>query len=133
MKKLIAFIAIMIVLIAGLGWAAPTVTESGSTVEISEIDADFTYTTSCMLYGRDGNGAKINFIHMIAGTEAEYVVIKNGSDSGPTIFYSMDSTHTGTTRPVYYHGVRLRPVLDFNVSSVSHDGTKVIIQLWPQQ
>ena len=132
MKKLIVFIAIMFVFIATSVWAAPTLTESGKTVEISEIDADFTYTTSCMLYGRNGQGARVNFIHLVSGTEYEYVVIKNGSDSGPVIFYSMDSTHIGTS-PVYYYGARLQPVLDFNVSSVAHDSTKVIIQLWPQQ
>lgn len=112
--------------------AANVLTELGPTVEIAQIDSDFTYTASCLLYGRDGTGVRINFIQLIGGGAGCYVRIKELKSEGATIFYSMDSTLTGC-QPIYYHGAKLRPFLDFSASSVAHDTTSVVIQLWPQQ
>lgn len=142
MRKIIILLFCMIVLSFGANANAdPTVTESGGTVEVSAIDADFTYSTSCMMYGKDGSGVRMDWIQFIPGTAwgtgtlGCYVTVKDGSDAGPTILYSQacDLGSDFILAPVYFHGAKVRPVIDFSASSVGHDSSKVIFQLWPQQ
>lgn len=136
--------ALILMVLAAILWtsfafAQCVITESGPFVEISGIDSDFTYSASCMLYGRDGMGARIDWIQFIpggawgTGTLGCYVTIKDGTDSGPTIFYSQAcdlGVDWDILPPVYYHGSKLRPVIDFSVSSVGHDTSKVIFKIW---
>jgi len=139
MKK-ISFLSILIVLVfVSISFADPTVTESGNTVEVSEIDADFTYSTSSMMYGKNGEGVDLDWILWIpgegyeTGTAGCYVTVKDGSDSGPIIFYSEESD-AGAHGPsiIYFHGARSKPVIDFSASSVGHDSSKMIFKLWPK-
>ena len=140
MKRLFLILSLIVLLLPVPSFADPDVTESGQTIEVSGIDGDFTYTTSSMLYGRDGQGARMDWILFVPGTAYAtgtagcYVTIKNGTDAGPVIFYSEESD-AGAHGPsiIYYHGTRVKPVIDFSVSSVAHDTSKVIFQLWPQQ
>jgi len=130
----------LIIMFCYNAFSAPTVTESGDFVMVSEIDADFIYTESCVLYGRDGMGVPIDWILFIpgdgwgTGTLGCYVEIKDASDTGPVIFYSQacDLTDDPDFLPIYYHGSKIRPVIDFSVSSVAHDESKVIFKLWRQ-
>jgi len=141
MKKLCVFLALIVFFVAGAVYAEPTTTESDTTVEVSEIDADWTYSSSCMMYGRDGMGVRMDWILFVPGEGWEvgtlgcYVAIKNGSDSGPIIYYAQASDLASGMAPfpIYYHGAKIRPVIDFSASSVGHDSSKVIFQLWPQQ
>jgi hypothetical protein len=138
MKKfLIGLMGLVLVLcVASFSMAQCVVTESGPFVEISGIDSDFIYTESSTLYG-DGQGAPIDWIMFIpgagwgTGTLGCYVTIKNGSDSGPVLFYSQ-ACDLGTDwfqNPTYYNGSKLRPVIDFSASSVGHDTSKVLFKL----
>jgi len=126
MKRLALILALL--LIPFTLYAGNSVTVTGDTVLLKNIDSDFTYSGQSILYGPSGEGARINFIKMTDTDEQSYITIKNGSDSGATIFYTISSYGQD---PVYYHGARLKPVLDFSASSVGHDTTQVIIQLWP--
>jgi hypothetical protein len=141
MRKLFLLMlcAFVVIWFSGIANSDPTVTEGGTTVEVSEIDADFTYSTSCMMYGRDGSGVRMDWILFIpgegfeAGTAGCYVSIKEGTDSGPLIFYSQESD-AGLCGPsiIYFNGSKIRPVIDFSASSVGHDSSKVIFKLWPE-
>lgn len=109
--------------------ADPDVVETGPFVYISGIDADFNYTYSSMLYGKYGAGVKIDWIWLIDKTAAGvYVKIDEATDAGAGLFYSYISEDFQST-PVYYHGARMRPVLDYSESSVGHDSTVVIIKV----
>jgi len=137
MKKYLAAL-VLLVFLPFIAVAAPVITESGAIIEVSDIDADFTYTSSCTLTGPDGMGARMDWIMFIpgvgwgTGTLECYVVIKDGSDSGPILYYSQacDLGTDWSPQPVYYQGARVRPVIDFSVSSVGHDSSKVIFKLW---
>lgn len=139
---LFSAILLSLALIAIASWtnAEPTTTEAGYTVEVSEIDDDFTYSASSMLYGRNGEGARLDWILFVpgegyeAGTAGCWITIKEKTDAGPIIFYSEESD-AGARGPsiIYFHGARARPVIDFSASSVGHDSSKVIFKLWPQQ
>ena len=139
MKKIMALLFAILLFGGGIkAFSEPLVTEAGDFVMISNIDADFTYTASCTLNGVDGSGAKMDWIMFISapawgtGALGGYVTIKEGTDAGPTIFYSQacDLTDDPDFIPIYYHGSKLRPVIDFSVSSVAHDSSKVIFKLW---
>ena len=138
MKRFFVGLIALLFLIPFTVNAAPTITESGAFIEVSEIDADFTYTASCTLTGLDGKGARMDWIMFIpgaawgTGTLECYVTIKDGSDSGPIMYYSQacDLGTDWSPQPVYYNGARVRPVIDFSVSSVGHDSSKVIFKLW---
>lgn len=132
MKKILALLFALLLFAAPV-FSAPLVTESGNAVMVSNIDADFTYTTSCMM----ATGAKIDWIMFMPadgwglGHGGSYVTIKDGADDGPIIFYAASSDLTEMNfQPIYYHGTRLRPVIDFSVSSVAHDESVVIFKLW---
>lgn len=141
MKKifvvLLAILALFMAQIAG----AVTVTESGDTIEVSAIGSDFTYSASCKMYGPDGEGARMDWIMFLpgkawaAGTLGASITVKDGTDSGPVIYYSQacDLGSDWVPIPVYFHGSRLKPVIDFSDSSVGTDNAKVIFKLWPQQ
>jgi hypothetical protein len=140
MKK----IALILMVLVTMFWSSfcfgqCVVTEYGPFVEISEIDSDFVYTESSTLYGGDGQGARIDWIQFIpgsawaTGTLGCYVTIKNGTDTGPTMFYSQAcdlGTDWNQMAPTYYNGARLRPVIDFSACSVGHDTSKVIFKIW---
>lgn len=132
-KLLGLLVAVGLLLLLSSAWADPDVSESGPFVTITGIDGDFTYTYSSLLYGPYGRGARIDWIWLIDTTSAGvYVKIDEGTASGPALFYSYVCENF-MTEPVYYHGTRLRPVLDYSESSVGHDTTTVIIKLWPEQ
>ena len=95
MKKLI--VILLIILFSGIGYAAPDSVETGNAVTVSGIDADFTYSTSCMLYGRDGRGVQMDWILFNPGGDGCYITIKDGTDAGPTIFYASECD-------IGYHG-----------------------------
>lgn len=140
MKK---YLKIFLVLIPLLFWgssvhAQATVTESGNTVMVSEIDSNWTFSASCMMNG-DGSGRKMNWI-LFSGASAwglgsgdSYIVIKDGSVTGPIIYYSQVCALATdqTIVPIYYFGQKLKPVIDFSSSSVAHDQSFVIFSLWP--
>lgn len=139
MKKIFLLMVLAILALGSNCYSAPTVTEAGMTVEVSEIDADFTYSTSSMMYGTSGEGVDMDWILWIpgegyqTGTAGCYITIKDGSDTGPIIFYSEESD-AGAHGPsiIYFHGARVRPVIDFSASSVGHDSNRVIFKLWPK-
>jgi len=128
MKILKTLLVLSLLLVPAILFAGNSVTVSGDTIQIKNIDSDFTYSGQSILYGPSGEGARINFIKMTDTDEQTYIKVKNGSDSGAVVFYSVSSYGQA---PVYFHGARLKPVLDFSACSVAHDSTELTIQLWP--
>ena len=134
MKKRFFALGIALAVLLGCltGLYATTETEGGRGVELTAISENWTYSANSMVYGRDGNGARIDWIMYCPGTgdTGDVLLIKEGSTTGRTIFYANATNHTAQ-QIVYYHGARLRPVLDYTNSSVS-TGHRLIIQLWPK-
>jgi hypothetical protein len=142
MKKLILLVSIIGLLIwSSLAFGQAVETESGDTLMISEIDANWTYSNNCMMYGVSGEGRRMNWI-MFSGASAwglgygdSYITVREGSVTGPVIYYSascaLDTNQTFT--PIYFFGSRLRPVIDFSASSVAHDQSYIIFKLWPEK
>jgi len=139
MKRLTILILVLL-FVGGMTFSAfggNSVTETGQTIHIKNIDSNFTYSGLSTLCGPYDQGARINFIMFIPGKGGCYVRIEQGSESGATIFYAIGSAAPSSVPDapiiVYYYGARLKPVLDFSDSSVAHDNSEVIIQLWPEQ
>ena len=139
--------ALLLTVIGMLVWssfvfAAAVETEGGGTLMISEIDANWTYSNNCMMYGESGEGRRVNWI-LFSGASAwglgsgdSYITIREGSATGPIIYYSQVcalGTDSNNVTPIYFFGQRLRPVIDFSASSVAHDESFVIFQLWPDK
>lgn len=138
--------ALILTVIGLLSWSSfvfgqATETESGNTLMISEIDSNWTYSNNCMMYGVSGEGRRINWI-LFSGASAwglgsgdSYITIREGTITGPVIYYSQTCALATdqTIVPIYFFGQRLRPVIDFSASSVAHDQSFVIFNLWPDK
>lgn len=109
-----------------------TENEEATTVMLTSVAADWTYTGNSMMYGKYGKGVRMDWIAFCPGTDTgDVVAIKEGSDAGPVIFPA-NCVNAFDQRIIYYHGARLRPVLDYSDCSLS-SGHKIIFQLWPAQ
>ena len=133
-RRTYALLVLAFCLIVGLqlAFGAATETVSGGTIQLSAIDADWKWTDDLLIAGQDGRGVRVNFIIFEPFATANFVSIKEGTDTGPEIFPSIAAISAADSRIIYFHGTRIRPVLDYSASSLEA-GATVIIQLWHTQ
>ena len=128
MKK---FLLVLALILATAAFAnAYTANEAGNVVQVTSITEDFTYSSSCMMYGSYGEGREVIAIIVTSGAEyGDYFNIKEATDTGPSIFPPCTFTDTKTdTKVIYLHGVKVRPVIDYSACSLS-TGSSVIFLL----
>jgi len=102
---------------------ATTVTKSNGFIELTAIDADWSWDD--LFSGSYDNGIKVGSIQFNPGEASDRMVIKEGSDAGPAIF---DALCPDTEEKNLYIGTICRPVVDFSACTLSA-GHKVIIRL----
>jgi len=98
---------------------ANTVTTEGHFIEVSAMDSDYDF----------GEFSRISSIQFNPGAAGDTLVVKNGSATGPKMFYAV-CTGTDDQRIIYYFGTRCRPYIDYSECTLSV-GHSVIINLWP--
>ncbi len=105
---------------------ANTIKYKGFTIEISDIDSDWTWTETVP----DAlNGIPINFIQYNPIADGDKCAIYEESIAdGPRCFYVKNDGDDDQKRAPYY-GTRMKPILDFSAGTYTA-GSTVIIQLW---
>ena len=93
---------------------ANTVNEHGRVVEITAMDSDWT-----------GRQEKLQSIQFNPGATNDILVVKNGSDSGPIMFKTTADSDSDEVIK-YYHGVAVRPVIDYSACTLSQ-GHEIIV------
>jgi hypothetical protein len=123
MKRMF-FISILLISMCQICFAATTVTIGWHTIELTGIDADWTFATQ--FPAKDS--IKINAIIFQPGAASDKLSIKDNSDSGVEIFPAIPKVDASDGQIVYYWGQHMRPYIDFSASTLSA-GHKVIILL----
>ena len=115
MKKLIAVLVTLCVCAAAPIWAANTVTGANTrAIEVSAIDSDWD----------SGKNLRLIAIVFVPGASDDVAVVKNGSATGPTIFYAKSTD--GEPRVQYYFGGSYQPLLDYGDCTLTA-GAKIIL------
>ena len=104
---------------------AATVTKGGFTINLTAIDADWTWTDS--FPDKGVGGLFVNFIEFVPGALNDIMVIKEGDASGPVCFYA-NCAASAEPRILQFHGVPMKLFLDFSDCTLNA-GHRVIIQL----
>jgi len=107
---------------------ANTITRNtgGNTVELSAIDADWTWSDT-FDESKYENGIRINFIQFNTAAAADVCIIKDGTATGPKIFKaSGNAIDIVDERIVYYHGARMKPFLDVGDGAYNAAATVII-------
>lgn len=105
-----------------------TINQSGYTVEISDIDSDWTWTDT-FTDSKYANGIRINYIQFNPAAANDACSIKEGADTGPQ-FFRCSAEDANAQKAVNYYGAIKKPVLDFS-AGIFTAGSSVIIELWP--
>lgn len=106
---------------------ANTIKYKGFTVEISSIDSDWTWTDT-LTDAAFTNGVPINFIQFNPGAaDDKCTIYEDNITDGPVSFYAKCDGDDDMKR-AYYHGTRMKPILDYSAGTFS-TGSTVIIQL----
>lgn len=118
---LLGFVGIILILISSTSHAANTVNYEGKVIQITIVDADWAWSDAM-----PSTPVEIISIDYIPAATDEICVIKEGSDSGPIIFY-VKSADTCDQRTKPFYGALLRPYFDYSDSTNSADGKIIII------
>ena len=103
-----------------------TINYRGFTIEISDIDSDWTWTET-LTDKKFANGVPVNFIQFNPSAANDVCSIKEEIDSGPQSVYFKAFTNAEPRR-AYFHGTPIKPMLDFSAGTYGANAT-VIIQL----
>jgi len=95
--------------------------DNGNHIEITSLVADYDH----------GSVERIASIIFIPGATDDVLVVKDGSDTGPTVMY-VKCADTYDQRVKYFYGQALQPYIDFSECTLS-TGHKILIARWPNR
>ena len=104
-----------------------TAIELNGCLDITSIDADWDYAS-----GKPSHWAerpRLLSIEFHPGSASDRMVIKESEEGGPQRFDSGEVDSSSDSRIKYFHGVRVRPFIDFSECTLSA-GHRVIIETW---
>jgi hypothetical protein len=104
---------------------AATALERGGILELTVIDADWSYKASHPDSWPDR--PKLLSIRFVPGAASDKLVVCQQDDGGPQIFNAL-CADTGSVIE-YYHGTIRIPYIDLSLSTLSA-GHRVVISLW---
>jgi len=136
--KRIFLIVMSLLIVVGfiikLSIAANTVSESGLVVTVTSMDSDFLWSDNIMMYGRDGKGARLNFILFEPGddTQSTLTIYEGSIASGALLVPFVKCEYKTDQKILYFGGARLRPIIDYSACSIDEDA-RITFMLWPQQ
>ena len=123
MKKLIVFLTLLGFSFWGSSvLAGNTVTRFENVIEISAMDSDWSWSSIVS----HPKGIKILAIKFFPGAAEDYVVIRNGSDTGPKIT-KIESQDGEPRVDLSLSGSYFKPVIDFGDCSLTAGASVVII------
>jgi hypothetical protein len=107
---------------------ANTLNREGNTLEISDIDSDWTWSDT-FLIAEFPNGIEVNFIQFNTAASTDVCIIKEVGATGPTLFKATANEVDAVDEArAYYYGARIKPFLDVGDGSYNASAT-IIIQL----
>jgi len=108
--------------------AANVVKRLPFSVTIDTIDADWDW-------GVSGNSEdvnpRINSITFVPGDDTDYLTVRDGSLTGPIIFYALALNTDEKVQ--YYHGALIWPVIEFSEIVVAGGTHYVLFEFWPHR
>lgn len=108
---------------------AATVNYSQNVIQITAIDADWDWTHQFPTR----KSIAVEWIVFVPGADGDKISIKDGNDTGPTLFplaaaWIGASGENPEAQIMYYNGLKIRPVIDYDQSTLSA-GHQVVILL----
>ena len=134
MKKIALFVGLALFLASNAS-AVVTVNYSGNVIELTNLDADWSWTTTfpdAVGTKREYNhGIRVQTIIFYPSAANDILVLEEGSDTGPEIFpIKCADTYDQRAMPPL-NGIRIKPVFDYTDSTIGTPANaKIVIILY---
>lgn len=127
MKKSILLAVLLFFALANTALAANTFIWGEDTIDISAIDADWTWNDAGTPYASHRDGILVHYIMFIPGAVSDKLVLLEENASGAPIFPPNPCPVAGQPQIIYFHGGKhLKMFLDESESTLS-SGHRVMI------
>lgn len=119
MKRLFAYLIVLLSILFTVQVAhAITATLSGNVIELTTLDADWSWSDTFTGGTQNREGIKIQSIQINPSATDDIIIIEEGSAAGPRLLVPLKFLDTYDQRAKDYNGVRLKPFFDYSDSTI---------------